>query len=111
MAIQPIDLQALFTQLATVGKNQAAIKEAAQLEAARSGEQALRKLEDNLRSINEPGEAGKELGIIKDQKGDGARKGNSGGGREEAEKDEAVLEDEARLIRDPARGRNLDISG
>jgi len=109
MAIQPIDLQALFAQLGTVGKAQAAIKDGQQMQATLQQAQAQQKLEENVRSVNEAQEMGKDAGTIKDQKGSGARQD---GNRGKQQKEEVPPEDEnSGVIRNPALGRNIDISG
>ena len=110
MAIQPIDLQAIFTQLDKVGKNQAAMREGQQIQETLHQAQVQRKLEENVRSVNEAQEMGKEAGTIKEQKsGTNANQGEAKGKQQE---EEAQAEDEKpELIRDPALGRNIDISG
>ena len=111
MAIQPIDLQALFTQMDKVGKNQAVLREGQQLHDSLQQIQTQRKLEENVQSVNQAQDMGEEAGKIKDEKGGGAY-ANNGRREEEAEKEE---EEESgkneELIRDPALGRNIDISG
>ena len=109
MAIQPIDLQALFSQVDKVGKNQAAMREGQQIQDALHQSQVQRKLEENVRSVNEAQDMGKETGTIKDQKGSHA---NQGGAKGKQEEEEVPEEDKkSDLIRDPALGRNIDISG
>jgi len=113
MAIQPIDLQALFAQLGNVGKAQAAIKDGQQMQAALQQAQAQQKIEENVRSVNEAQEMGKDAGTIKprDQKG-GAPQGGRGGAGGKQQKEEAPPGDgKPGLIRNPALGRNIDISG
>ena len=111
MAIQPIDLQALFAQLGTVGKNQAAIREGQQMQAAIHNTEVQKKLEENHRSVNEAQEMGKEAATIKEQSGGGAQAGG-GKGQQKQQEDEAPAEAEkAELFWNPALGRNIDISG
>ena len=115
MAIQPIDLQTLFTQVDKVGKNQAVAKEGQQIQEALQQAHTQRKLEENVRAVNETQDMGEEAETIKDQNGRGAH-ANQGGakGQQEQVSDEAEAEDDRKkpeLIRDPALGRNIDISG
>ena len=111
MAIHPIDLQALFTQLDKVGKNQAALREGQHIQEALQQVQTQRKLEENIQSVNEAQNMGEEAETIKDQKGRGAYAGQ-GGAKGKQKEEETPEEDEKReLIRDPALGRNIDISG
>jgi len=111
MAIQPIDLQALFTQLDKVGKNQAVLREGQQLQEANQQAQTQRKLEENVRSVNEAQEMGEETEVIKDQKGSGSNAGKGGAKGNQQETEEPAGEEKPELIRDPALGRNIDISG
>jgi len=112
MAIQPIDLQALFTQLDKVGKNQAAIRDGQQIHEALQQLQTQRKLEENVQSVNQPQNMGDEAETIRDEQ---RRGGRSNKGEVSRKQDDKVDEDEEPkkpdLIRDPALGRNIDISG
>jgi len=110
MAIQPIDLQALFTQLDKVGKSQIVQREGQQIQAAMQQVQVQKKIEENVQSVNEAQKAGEEAGTIRDEK---ERQDNQGGtGGKPGEKEDAPEEREKpELIRDPALGRNIDISG
>ena len=112
MAIQPIDLQAIFSQIDKVGKNQAVLREGQHIQDALQQVQTQRKLEENVRSVNESQKMGEEAETIKDGKGHGpqAKKGGSKEKQEENDDENAESEKTA-LIRDPALGRNIDISG
>ena len=111
MAIQPIDLQALFSQLGNVGKTQAAIRDGQQMQAALQQAQAQQKLEENVRSVNEAQEMGKNAVTIKDNKG-GDSQAKHSGTKGKHQNEETPAEDEKSvLIRNPALGRNIDISG
>ena len=112
MAIQPIDLQALFTQLDKVGKTQAVMREGQQIQDSLQQIQSQRKLEENVQSVNEAQDMGEEAEKIKDEKRRGSH-ANQGGARGKAEEeDDPGAEDERPdMIRDPALGRNIDISG
>ena len=110
MAIQPIDLQALFAQLGNVGKTQAAIRDGQQVQAALQQAQAQQKLEENVRSVNEAQEMGKDSATIKDHKGSQGNQGGSGG-KQPQKKEVQAEEEHHEMIRNPALGRNIDISG
>jgi len=112
MAIQPIDLQTLFTQVDKVGKNQTALQQGQQIQDALQQLQSQKKLEENVHSVNESQDMGEEAGTIKDQNGSGAH-ANQGGAKGKQEEEAPVEEEKQRpeLIRDPALGRNIDISG
>ena len=112
MAIQPIDLQALFTQLDKVGKNQAVIREGQQIQDSLQQIQSQRKLEENVQAVNEAQDSGEGAAKIKDEKNRGAHENQSGAKERRQEDEESPAESETRdLIRDPALGRNVDISG
>jgi len=112
MAIQPIDLQALFSQLDKVGKNQAVLREGLQNQEALQQQQSQKRIEENVQSVNQAQEMGQEAEKIKDD-GKHGPGSNPGGKKEEAEEEDesAAEEEKPDLIRDPALGRNIDISG
>ena len=114
MAIQPIDLQALFSQLDKVAKSQVIQREGQQIQEALQQVQNQRKLEQNVQSVNQSQNMGEEAGTIKDEerRGTHANRGRIMGKHNQDEEDDPGTDDENRdLIRDPALGRNLDISG
>jgi hypothetical protein len=112
MAIQPIDLQTLFTQVEKVGKNQAAQKDGLQIQAALHQVQSQKKAEEQVQSVNEAQDTGDGAERIKDETSR-RRPFEEGEGRENPEDGEEEPEREGRenLIRDPSLGRNIDISG
>jgi len=111
MAIQPIDLQALFAQLGTVGKTQAGMREAQQMQAALQQADAQKKLEESVRSVNEAQEMSKESGTIKEQEGGKTGQGGTRGSQHNKEDVPPPEEKNSARISNPALGRNLDISG
>ena len=113
MALQPIDLQALFTQMDKVGKNQAVLREGQQIQDALQQLQSQKKLEENVQSVNETQDMSEEPGKIKDEnKGQGSSYTGHGGAKDEnGEKDKDDPEEKSTLFRDPALGRNIDILG
>ena len=115
MAIQPIDLQALFTQMDKVGKNQAVQRDGQQLHDSLQQIQTQRKLEENVQSVNQAQDMGEETGKIKDGKSGSTNHGGANHGKqretESAEEEEEESGKNDDMIRDPALGRNIDISG
>ncbi|MDR1106511.1 MAG: hypothetical protein LBL44_09160 [Treponema sp.] len=109
MAIQPIDLQTLFTQLDKVAKNQAAQREGLAIQQAIQGAEIQKKTEEHIQEVNEAQNEG-EAERVNDRS---RRKKNGEEGKEERGKDgeEAGTEEDRQVIRDPALGRNVDISG
>jgi hypothetical protein len=111
MAIQPIDLQTLFTQIDKVGKDQMNQKEGVHLQAALQSVQIQKKTDERDHSVNETRDAGEGAEQIKDQN-PRRQGGEYPSGRQAGEKDPGESEDrESPFIRDPALGKNIDISG
>jgi hypothetical protein len=115
MAIQPIDLQTLFTQVEKVGKSQASQKEGLAVQQALQGIQMQRKTEEQIQSVNEAQNTGEGTEKVnergprknKDDEEDREKTGQASAG----EADEGEEDDNRAVIRDPALGRNIDISG
>ncbi|MFW5718339.1 MAG: hypothetical protein ACOCY8_05760 [Spirochaetota bacterium] len=105
MAIQPIDVQVLFSRLNQIGREQAVLRDAqAQAQAVAGSEIAERSEEQDhrvseLRTDQEGPEA-------VDEDGDG---GGSGAGEEHASGDEERSDQD--VIRDPDLGQHVDLSG
>ncbi|MDR3160029.1 MAG: hypothetical protein LBU28_00265 [Spirochaetaceae bacterium] len=111
MAIQPIDLQTLFTQLDKVGKHQAAQKEGVQIQQALQGDLIQRKTDERIRSVNESQDMGEGTEAVND------RSPRQHPGREKQDRQENAGDpaDEAFRgedpFRDPDLGKNVDLSG
>ena len=109
MAIQPIDLQTLFTQLDKVGKNQSVQKEGLQMQEALQGIQVQKKTDERFQSVNEAQNSGDGAERIKD------RNARSSQQQEEGEKknpqNEENIDTPLRVVTDPALGKNIDVSG
>ena len=111
MAIQPIDLQTIFSQAANVGKLQAAVREGQQAQFAHQQAQAQKKVEEDDKAVNEAQEMGKEAGTIKEHQGSN-QQADHGDTREKQQEEEVLPEEQKpEWIRNPALGRNIDISG
>ena len=111
MAIQPIDLQALFSQMDKVGKTQAVIREGQQIHDSLQQMETQRKLEENVRSVNEAQDMGEETIKVKDEKGGGPQ-GKSGGGEKHEDNEEMPGRNiNSVFFKDPALGKNIDITG
>jgi hypothetical protein len=111
MAIQPIDLQTLFTQIDKVGKEQMNQKEGLHLQAVLQGDQLLKKTEERSHSVTELQNTGDGAERIKDRNA-GRHGGEHASGRKQDEEDgESGDGGKPPVIRDPALGKNIDISG
>jgi hypothetical protein len=115
MAIQPIDLQTLFTQVDKVGKLQASQKEGLALQQSIQSVEIQRRTDEHIQSVNEAQNTGEGTEQINDRN---ARKRQSG--EEAAENEDGETQDSgdavektasAWVIKDPALGRNVDFSG
>ncbi|MDR2717746.1 MAG: hypothetical protein LBB89_06770 [Treponema sp.] len=110
MAIQPIDLQTLFTQLDKVGKAQTAQREGLAIQQEIQGVQIQRKTEEHIKSVNEAQNTGddgvekvKERGSRRQESGEGKKKE---AGQKESEREAPPVP----VFCDPRLGRNIDIS-
>ena len=111
MALQPIDLQTLFTQIDKIGKTQSAQREGLAVQQAIQGVQLQRKTEEHIQSVNEAQNTGEGAEKVKDR---GSR-GQDGGGaqgkkKEQTPKDAGQDAGQTMVFRDPCLGRNIDIS-
>lgn len=107
MSIQPIDLQTLFMRLGQVGKEQAAMREAAHLAQAAQGTEIARQSEEAARTVNETKELEEGPDAVKEEEQNSGR--NAEGENEEtAKKEETEKRD---VFSDPALGNKVDLSG
>lgn len=110
MAIQPIDLQILFTQLDQVAKSQSMQKEGLQMQQALQNVQIQKKTEERTHAVNES-QTAEEVERIKNQN---QRRQDGGGGnpkeRHEGGEAEGCGEDQS-VFQDPFLGKNIDFSG
>ena len=108
MAIAPIDLQTLFTQLDKVAKTQTSQREGQAMHQAIQGVQLQRKTEEQINQVNEAQNMGEGAEKIKDrpERGKNSQAGDNRNrnSREEDDKDPPSV------LRDPYLGRNIDIS-
>ncbi|MDR3173084.1 MAG: hypothetical protein LBU19_02430 [Treponema sp.] len=107
MAIQPIDLQTLFTQLEKVGKAQASQKEGAMIQQAIQSVNIQRRTDENIQSVNETQDTGRGAEEINDRNARRHQAEEEEGGRGEGEKEES----KAPVFRDPALGKYIDFTG
>ena len=109
MAIQPIDLQTLFTQMDKVGKTQSAAREGLAMQEAIQGAQIQRKTEEQIQSVNETQNMGDGAEKVKERSG---RRQDSDEEKNKEPHNENSEEEEMRrpVISDPLLGRNIDIS-
>lgn len=112
MSLQPIDLQTLFVRLSQIGKEQAALKESSVLQQAARGAELAKQTRLNDETVRHTDELQQESGRIRDRQEGSSEQGEekreaqeeqNGSGREKGKK--------KNIFRDPALGKNIDISG
>jgi hypothetical protein len=108
MALSPLDLQTLFTQMDKVGKQEAAQREGAAILQSLQQAKHQQQIEEKIRSVNEAPETGDGTERIKDK--NGGRAGQDGRGQNHAEDDEENAGEGNKIIRDPDLGMNIDVS-
>ena len=109
MALAPIDLQTLFTQVDKVGKTQIAEKEGHVLQQSIQGAQLQRKTEEHIRQVSETQNMGEGIEKINDHNKHN-QQGADGKGKEKNEKQKDDDQDQSFILRDPNLGRKIDIS-
>jgi hypothetical protein len=127
MAIQPIDLQTLFTQVEKVGKEQANQKQGLQLQQSIQGAQEQRRTDERIQSVNESQDTGQGPERVKDRP---PRKHREQGEEDTDDEDRRSFDQRSAdrrsfdqrsgdlragadpsVIQDPALGKNVDLSG
>jgi len=113
MAIAPIDLQTLFTQVDKVGKAQIAEKEGHANQQAMQGVHLQKKTDEQIQQINETQDTGEGVDKINDrtkrQKDENKnKKENQEDGEESA--DENAESRSFYNLRDPSLGNKIDIT-
>ncbi|MCL2192758.1 MAG: hypothetical protein FWB78_05110 [Treponema sp.] len=111
MAIQPIDLQTLFSQLDKVARAQLAQREGLAIQQAVQGVQIQRKADEQAKTVHEvqnTGDDGAEKVNDKGRKGHNDGKGEKKNSQQEA----SNLQKQASssVFRDPVLGKNVDIN-
>jgi hypothetical protein len=107
MAISPLDLQTLFTQMDKVNKQEAAQRDSAAILQSIHQTRIQQQTDEKIRSVNEAQNTGEGSEAINDENGGNA--GQEAHHRESKEEPpETPLTEE--VIRDPDLGRNIDFS-
>jgi len=109
MALSPLDLQTLFTQMDKVGKQEMAQKEGAALLQSIQQAKQQQQTDEKIRSVNEAQNTGEGAEGVKDKNGGRAGQDGNRHNRAAEETEEAAREGET-IIRDPDLGMNIDVS-
>ena len=108
MAIAPIDLQTLFSQVDKVGKAQASQREGLALQQDIQGIHLQKKIEEHIKEVNETQNTGDGAEKVNDR----GQRSSSGGSQKERSRNENEEEEREppSVLFDPSLGRNIDIS-
>lgn len=112
MAIQPIDLQTLYTQLDKIGKSQ--VQQQAAAQAARETEMANNRKEaaDRLSTVQGTETSEDKTGKVHERTEGEEREGEKGERRDQSpSREDAEQLPPPEVIKDPALGTHVDISG
>lgn len=114
MAIQPIDLQTLYTQLDKIGKAQVMQQVAEQ--ASREAEQVTNRHDaaNKMNKVQETDAGGEKPDIVHERNGSGKQEPETSqhkSGKEQKDAENTPSEPDMVVIRDPALGTHIDISG
>lgn len=107
MAIAPIDLQTLFTQMDKAGRTHISQKEGQPLQQAIQGMQIQKKAEEMIEQVNEAQNTGEGADKINDNSKRRNENNNKKNQKENSQKDE---EGEVSVLSDPSLGKKIDIS-
>lgn len=110
MPIRPIDLQSLFMQMGQVGREKAAEKEGAILQAAMKGAAEQKRADEAKEAVRRPTDPEGGTPAVRDRKErpQGGREGRREG---EAPAEEGEAKEEEEVVRDPSLGNKIDLSG
>jgi hypothetical protein len=109
MAIQPIDLQILFTQLEKVGKAQAFQKDGTLIQQSIQSVELQRRTDENIRSVNEAQDTGRGTEEISDRNDHRRHAGEGEAGLRDGEEEEGDAG--VPVFKDPSLGRYVDFTG
>ena len=114
MAIQPIDLQTLYTQLDKIGKAQVMQQVAEQ--SSREAEQVTNRHDaaNKMKKVQETDAGGEKPDIVHERNDSGNQEQETPqhkSGKEQKDAENSHIEPDKEVIRDPALGAHIDISG
>lgn len=108
MAIQPIDLQTLFSRLHQISEDQAGLRDQAAQAQAVAGQESVKKAAQQASTVNLPEEMQEGPPTVDDKEGEGEPQSNR---RRKKKPENAEETPGPEVFRDPDLGRNIDISG
>jgi hypothetical protein len=107
MAMQPIDLQILFSQLETVAKDASAQKDGLTLRGAINAAALEKKSEEKSHSVNEMHDGSEELESLGSYENQNSQKRNSKKNRNNGD----AKSGKQQAFRDPSLGNFIDLTG
>jgi hypothetical protein len=117
MAIQPLDLQVMFSQLDKVGKEQSALREGAAIQKALAGDREAQKLTQNIESVNAAAEgndpentSNRQLERLREREGRGGKE-DTPHIKTKKTADVAKHGQDSVVIDDPLVGKHIDLEG
>ena len=111
MAIQPIDLQTLFTQADKAIRSHGTQGDGLSVQQAMHGVQIERKTGEQSQIVQEAQKQGEGVEKTKDRKrGQNSESNSEQEQNENEETEEASVQQDNSVIRDPSLGHNIDIS-
>ena len=112
MALHPIDLQTLYTQLENVSKGVAFQQQGLQLRQAVQQDNYGKQLTEKEKAVKEAAHEESETVRVKDQQNRRQNSDNSSNSKEKESEEETVVEEPRMIdIKDPRLGRLIDIQG
>ncbi len=111
MAIQPIDMQTLFSQLEKVGKTQAFAQHGVEIKNAIEQEESTKRSQEKHQAVAGTTDAAEEgLSRVKDRQGSKDEESN-GQKKHKNDQSEEIEVPPVQTVSDPKLGRHIDISG
>lgn len=114
MAVQPLDLQTLFTQLDKVGKLQMSQKEGLAIQQSLQNIQTQKKTEEQMQAVDEakhPGDGAEGINDRNARRRSREQPPDKEGESGESHDHEGAEKKAFIVVRDPSLGKNIDMSG
>ncbi|MDR2444814.1 MAG: hypothetical protein LBD44_02595 [Spirochaetaceae bacterium] len=108
MAMQPLDLQILFSQLDSVAKDAAAQKDGLMLRGAINASVIEKKTEEKSRSVNEAHDAENGLEALNSDKNQNSNRKNL---KKKPRDEDSGQKRAGQFFKDPSLGNYIDLSG
>lgn len=111
MAIQPIDLQTMYTQLGKISKQVVHEQQGAQLQRAIQQEEDTKRLQEKNQAVEKTSMDEEGIPLIQDPHKGTSSEENTGKKHEPEQQNEESPQEEFQVIKDPNLGQHIDVSG